>query len=138
MNLPPALIQFAVSLLAVLALAWLAHRLGLGPSPRLEDDRAARLAADAAVPGFEPIGIARDREGRGALLRDSEGRILLLRAHGAHFAGRVLGPLARARIDGEEIVIETAEKRYGGARLRLDNASDWVQAIAAMAEARHA
>ncbi len=132
MTLPPVLIQFAVSLIAVLALAWLAHRLRLGPSPKLEDEHAARLAADAASPGFDPVQVALDRERRGALLRDGQGRVLLLRPHGAHFAGRVLGPLASARVEGEEIVVDTAERRYGAARLRLDDASAWVQAIGAI------
>lgn len=137
MDLPPALLQFAGSLLAILVLAWFARRLGLGPSPKLADEDAARDAAEAAMPGFHPRTLALDREGRGALLCDAAGRVLLLRPHGAHFAGRLLGPLASARSEGEELVVDTGERRYGAARLKVDHASDWVQAIAATG-GRHA
>ena len=82
-----------------------------------------------AADSFEPVEIALDRAGRSALLRDGAGQILLLRQHGTHFAGRVLTPAAYARIDGEALVVDTAEKRYGGVRLELDDPSLWVQHI---------
>lgn len=129
MDLPPALIQFLGSLAAILALAGLAYWLKLGPEPRLADENAARRAADEAASGFEPVAISIDRDGRGALLRDAEGRVLLLRPHGSHFAGRVLTKAASARLDGEALVIETAERRYGGVRLVLADPKAWVQAI---------
>lgn len=132
MDLPPALLQFLGSLAAILALAGLAWWLKLGPAPRLADEDAARAAADEAVSGFIPTDIGLDREGRGALMRDAEGRVLLLRPHGVHFAARLLTPLASATIEGDALVIDTAEKRYGAARLVLDNPSAWVQAIEAI------
>lgn len=138
MDLPPALLQFGGSLIAILAIFWLVRRLGLGPAPLLESDEAASHAAECAVAGFRPVAIARDSGGQGALLRDAGGRVLLLRQHGAHFAGRLLTPLAHARIEGGELIVDTAEKRYGAARLRLADASAWVKAIEALKEARHA
>lgn len=132
MEIPPALLQFLASLLAIFALAGLAYWLKLGPSPRLADEDAARLAADEAVSGFIPVAIGLDREGRGAVLRDVSGRVLLLRPHGVHFAGRLLTAAARVHRDDGALVIDTAEKRYGSVRLMLDEPSAWVQAIEAI------
>lgn len=138
MELLPVLLQFGGSLIAIVTLAWLARRLGLGPDPKLASEEEARDAAEAAAPGFHPIALSLDREGQAALLRDAAGRVLLLRPHGAHFAGRLLTPLAQARIEGDDLIVDTAEMRYGAARLRLDDASVWTKAIDALKEARHA
>ncbi|WP_435200166.1 hypothetical protein [Qipengyuania sp. 902] len=132
MTLPPALLQFLGSLAAILVLAAFAWRLKLGPEPRLEDEKAACRAADEAVSGFEPVAIGLDSEGRGALLRDVGGRILLLRPHGSHFAGRLLTDRADARVGDGVLFVDTAEKRYGTARLALADASAWMQAIEAI------
>lgn len=132
MTLPPALLQFLGSLAAILVLAAIAWRLKLGPEPRLDDEIAARRAADEAVSGFEPVAIGLDNEGRGALLRDIGGRILLLRPHGTHFAGRLLSDRADARIEDGVLLVDTVEKRYGSARLELADASAWMQAIEAI------
>ncbi|WP_233998084.1 hypothetical protein [Erythrobacter sp. QSSC1-22B] len=129
MEIPPALLQFVGSLAAIVALAALAWWLKLGPARRLENDADARREASEAVDGFEPVEIAIDREGRAGLLRDAGGQILLLRQHGTHFAGRVLTPAASARIDTGALVVDTAEKRYGGVRLELDDPSVWLQHI---------
>lgn len=138
MDLPPTLLQFGGSLIAIFALFWFARRLGLGPAPKLASEAEARAAADAAVSGFHPIALSIDREGEGALLRDAAGRVLLLRRHGAHFAGRLLGPLAQAHIEGDSLIVDTAERRYGAVRLTLDEAPAWERAIEALKEARHA
>ncbi|WP_370033688.1 hypothetical protein [Qipengyuania mesophila] len=132
MDLPPALLQFLGSLIAILALAGVAWWLKLGPEPRLADEDAARRAADEAISGFEPVAIGLDRSGRGALMRDAAGRILLLRPHGVHFAGRLLPREARARLEGDELEIDPGERRYGKARLVLEDASAWASAIEAV------
>ncbi len=106
--------------------------LKLGPTRRLESEEEARREASEAADGFEPVEVALDREGRAALLRDATGQILLLRQHGTHFAGRVLTRAASARIDAGALMVDTAEKRYGGVRLELDNPSVWVQHIESM------
>ena len=138
MDLPPALVQFLGSLVAILALAGIALWLKLGPASKLESEGAARAAAEEAVSGFEPVEIGLDREGRGALLRDTEGRILLLRPHGTHFAGRLLTPAARMELDGEVLSVDTAERRFGAARLTLDDPSAWMQALDAIKPPDHA
>lgn len=129
MEIPPALLQFVGSLAAIVALAALAWWLKLGAPRPIESEADARREASEAADSFEPVEIALDRAGRSALLRDGAGQILLLRQHGTHFAGRVLTPAAYARIDGEALVVDTAEKRYGGVRLELDDPSLWVQHI---------
>ena len=129
MEIPPALLQFVGSLAAIVALAALAWWLKLGAPRRLESEADARREASEAADSFEPVEIALDRAGRAALLRDDAGQILLLRQHGTHFAGRVLTPAAYARIDGDALVVDTAEKRYGGVRLELDDPSLWVRHI---------
>lgn len=132
MELPPALIQFLGSLAAILALAGLARWLRLGPAPRLADEAAARQAADEAVSGFVPVAIGLDRDGHGAVMRDAAGRVLLLRPHGVHFAGRLLSRETRVRRDGDALEIDPGERRYGKARLVLDDVSAWAAAIEAV------
>lgn len=135
MDLPPALIQFLGSLAAILVLAGLAWGLKLGPAPRLTDDEAVRIEAAEAVDGFLPVAMARDSEGRGAIMRDAGGRVLLLRPHGSHFAGRLLSPLASAHSEGDTLVVDTAERRYGAVRLTLADPAVWVRAVDALKSA---
>ena len=130
MDLPPALLQFIASLMAILALAGVARWLRLGAAPRLVDENAARTAAEEVAPGFTPVAIAIDRQGRGAVLRDEVGRVMVLRQHGAHFVGRLLSPAASARYDGQTLTIDTAERRFGTARLEIADAPAWADAIA--------
>lgn len=132
MNLPPTLLQFIGSLVAILALAGIARWLKLGPEPRLKNEAEARIAADEAVSGFEPVAIGLDRMGCGAVMRDAAGRVLLLRPHGGHFAGRLLTGEARALRDGDTLEIDTGEKRYGAVRLVLEDAGAWARAIEAV------
>ena len=46
-------LQFGGSLAAILLLAWLARRLGLGGDPRLRDPDEARRLSSEALDGFE-------------------------------------------------------------------------------------
>lgn len=138
MSLPLEALKLAASLLAILALAWTARRLGLGAAPRLRDESSARAAIEAALPGFVPAVLALDSEGRGALARDADGRVLLLRAHGAHFVARLLPPGASAIVDGGDLVVDPGERRFGRARLTLADPSLWTDAIRAPQGRAHA
>lgn len=129
MSITPQLMQFAASLVAILVLAWLVAKMGLGAPPRLADEAAARSAAGEVSDGFCAVDIALDKDGRGALLRDAAGRIMLLKPHGVHFAGRILGPAAQARREGERLAIDTGERRFGSLDLSVDNAASWEAAI---------
>ena len=59
-------LQFAGSLIAILALAWIARKLGLGGDTRIRDEAHLRELAEEALCGFEPVDIAIDRTVRGA------------------------------------------------------------------------
>lgn len=138
MEFPPQLLQFVGSLIGILALAGLAIWLKLGPAPTLTSEEEARFAADEAVSGFVPTSIGLDRNGSGAIMRDEAGRLLLLRPHGTKFAGRLLTANARMRLAGDQLTIDTAERRYGAYTLSLDDASAWVQALEEIKSADHA
>lgn len=124
------LIKLAGSLAAILLLAWIALKLHLGGDARLRNAEEARQAADEAICGFDPVELALDRAGIGALLRDAHGRVLLLRRHGAHFAGRLLDSHTFARLDRNFLTIGTGEKTFGTVTLDLgDKAQIWASSL---------
>lgn len=124
------LLQFGGSLLAILALGWIAHRLGLGGDTRIRDEAHLRALAEEALYGFEPIEIAIDRAGIAGLARDGEGRVMLLRRHGAHFAGRLLDSHAHIRLDRHFLIVGTADRRFGTMSLDLgDQAQAWAASL---------
>jgi hypothetical protein len=127
------LIQTAGSLVAILALAGLARWMKLGGDPRLADEEAVRRAPGEVEDGFTPVAIARDKDGMGAVARDAEGRIMVIQRHGNRFAGRVLGPRARATLNidlGETLlVVQPGETLFGDVYLGIDDPRAWAEAI---------
>lgn len=122
-------LQFAGSLLAILALAWIAQRMGLGGDARIRSEEEARALADEALHGFDPVDIVIDKAGMGALCRDAEGRVLLLRRHGSHWASRLLDQQTDARLDGSFLTL-TADRRFGGVTFDLgDEAAIWAASL---------
>jgi hypothetical protein len=107
------------SIIAILFLAWMTKRMGLGGDIRIRDEAHARQLADEAVCGFDPVDIAIDRAGIGALMKDAQGRHLLIRRHGAQFAGRLLDGHAKSRLDQNFLTIGTGEKTFGKITLNL-------------------
>lgn len=107
------------SILAILLLAWTAKRMGLGGDIRIRDNDHARRLAEEAVCGFEPTDIVLDRAGIGALMKDNAGRHLLIRRHGAQFAGRLLDGHSDSRLDQNFLTIGTGEKAFGKVTLNL-------------------
>lgn len=77
----------AGSLAAVLALAALAHLLGLGGDARLTEDAARQLAE---AHDFDAVTIVLRDEGRSALATDWQGHRLAIRRHGSHFVAEAL------------------------------------------------
>lgn len=123
-------IQLVGSLIAILVLAWLAHRLGLGGDARIRSEDEARALADEAVHGFEPVEVAIDKAGMGALCRDGEGRVLLLRRHGSHWASRLLETHANTRLDRGFLTLATADRRFGSVTFDLgDKAAIWAASL---------
>lgn len=133
------LLKFGGSLVAIVALAWLARRLGLGGDLRIADEDHARALADEAICGFDPVDIAIDRAGMGALLRDARGRVLLLRRHGTHFASRLLDSYAHARLDRNFLTLATTDTRFGSVTLDLgQKAPEWAASLRRLEGSRHA
>ncbi len=127
------LIQTAGSLAAILALAGLAWWMRLGTAlPLANADDVRRIAAEIED-GFVPVAVACDEEGAGALVRDSQGRIMLIRPHGNRFVGRVLAAGASALLEdypGEfNIIIDSGERHFGRLRLTLPEPETWAEAI---------
>lgn len=122
--------QLIGSLIAILALAWLAHRLGLGGDARIRSEEEARALAEEAVHGFDAREVAIDKAGMGALCRDAAGRVLLLRRHGSHWAARLLDGHAQARLDRSFLTLATADRRFGSVTFDLgDQAPAWAASL---------
>ena len=123
-------LQFVGSLAAILLLAWLARRLGLGGDPRLRDPEEAKRLAGEALCGFEAQDVVLDRAGIGALLRDPAGRMMLLRRHGVHWVARLLDSHAGVRLDRSFMTIATGDKSFGAITLDLgDQAQAWAGSL---------
>jgi hypothetical protein len=122
----PAAIQLLGSLVAVLLLAVVAWKLGLGGDMRIRTEDEARRLAREAIWGFEAAEVGLDRAGIGALLRDYTGRVMLLRRHGAHFAARLLESHEGIRLDRNFLIISTGERAFGTVTLDLrEDAQAW-------------
>ena len=113
------LAQLALSLGFVLMTAAFARWLKLGGDVRIRDVEEARTLADQAVCGFRATDVVVDRAGIGALLRDGDGRQMLLRRNGAHFVGRLLDRNVVARLDRNFLTIGTGERNFGSITLDL-------------------
>ncbi|WP_133364620.1 hypothetical protein [Qipengyuania sediminis] len=123
-------LQLIGSLAAILTLAWLAHRLGLGGDARIGSVEEARELAHESVHGFEAKEVAIDRAGMAALCRDASGRVLLLRRHGSHWAGRLIDSGATARLDRSLLTLAPADRRFGSVTLDLgDQAPAWAASL---------
>ena len=112
-------IQLGASLAAILLLALVARKLGLGGDIRIRSEEQARKLAGEAVFGFDAIDIVLDRAGIGALLRDASGRVMLLRRHGVHFAARLLDSHGGIWLDRNFLTIGTGEHSFGTVTLDL-------------------
>jgi hypothetical protein len=113
------LIQLGGSVVAVLCVVWLVGKMGLGADPRIEDEaHAIRLAEEAEV-GFGGIEVARDRAGFAAIVRNAEGRQMLVRAHGNHFAARPIDGQVIGRLDKDFLTLTMPERTFGAVTLHL-------------------
>lgn len=125
-----AVVQLAASLAAVLFMAAMARWMKLGGDARIRNEEQARILADQAVCGFRPVAVSLDRAGIGALLRDGDGRQMLIRRNGAHFVGRLLDRNAVARLDRNFLTIGTGERSFGSVTLDLGpDAQYWASGL---------
>jgi hypothetical protein len=129
-QVPFLVIQVGVSAVLILAVTLLSQRLGLGGDVRLRGADEAKALARAALCGFEPIDLALDRAGIGALLRDQSGRVMLLRRHGVQFAARLLDSHAYTRLDRNFLTVGTGERLFGAITLDLgEQAQVWAASL---------
>lgn len=135
-------VQIIGSLVAILLLVWVAHRLGLGGDAHIRSEEQARELARDLLDDFDPVAVAVDSGGRAALLRTADGRIALLRMHGTHPVARLLGPSASAIVCNADrrsaLEVNIGERRFGPASLAIAAPHDWKAAIDAIAKAQHA
>lgn len=113
------LAQTGASLLAVLGIAWLVRRMGLGADPRIADAAHAIRLAEEAETGFGGVDVARDRAGFAAIVRNAEGRMMLVRAHGNFFAARPVDASVVGRLDKGFLILTTPERTFGAVTLQL-------------------
>jgi len=121
-DIGPALViggETLVSLAMVLALYLLARALRLGGDVRIADKAHAAHLAEAAVTGFAAADITLDRARIGALVRNREGRVLLIRRHGARFVASELTSHAGIRLDRHTLTLETGDRQFGTLTLDL-------------------
>jgi hypothetical protein len=124
------LFKLAGSIIAILFLAWLARHWQLGGDVRIRNDEQARGIADDIICGFEPVDIAIDKAGIGALMRDAKGRHLLVRRHGASWAGRLLDNHSETRLDQNFLTVGTGERTFGTVTLNLgERAQYWAAGL---------
>lgn len=125
-----ALAKLGGSIAAILLLAWTAKRMGLGGDLRIRDEDHVRALADEAVCGYRPQHIIIDRAGVGALMKDAQGRHMLIRRHGAQFVGRLLDGHSDSRLDQNFLTIGTGEKSFGKVTLNLGpEAQNWAAGL---------
>ena len=124
------LLKLAGSVVAILFLAWLARHWQLGGDVRIRSEEDARAIADEIVCGFDATDVVLDKAGIGALLRDAKGRHLLIRRHGAQFAGRLLDRHSETRLDQNFLTVGTGERTFGTVTLNLgEQAQYWAAGL---------
>ena len=129
MEIPPLLLQFGGSLIAILVVSRLVVLMKLGGKPTLKDDEAVAHAAGEVEDGFVPSSSSIARGGTAALVRDVDGRIMVIKRHGNKFAGRVLTAEASVREEVDALVVDPGEARFGKVRLSPEDPSYWADAI---------
>lgn len=124
------LIQLAVSLPAIFAVAWLARRLGLGGEARIASrEQALQLAAEGSY-GFAGVDAAVDRAGYSALVRDAQGHHLLIMVKGNKFVTRMIRPPLEGRLDQKLLTLDLREPDCPPVTLNLgDQAQYWASGL---------
>jgi len=107
------------SLAAILALSGLVWLLQLGGN-RIGDVADAARIAEEQIAGFRSGPVLMSGDGEAALVEGTDGRIVILKRHGAHCAGRVLARPLRAHRCDKEWRIETGDPRFGHVALALE------------------
>ena len=129
-------ISLAGSLVAVLFVAWLVGKLGLGRAAPL-DEPGARQLAEATFVGHRFGAVLLDRDGHGALVEGDDGTAVLVRPHGDKWVARLLRPPIAARPVGEALIVTPTEAMFGSTTLRLgaEEAARWAMRLKGSSDA---
>lgn len=124
------LLIFAGSFAAIAVLVLFSIVLGLGHTPSIPDEQAARILAEEAWCGFAATEVAIDASRRGALALNASGQIALIAPHGAHFSARLLGGETTTGLDGNCLTIRVGEAAFPVITLDLgEQAGAWASRI---------
>jgi hypothetical protein len=124
------------SLVAIVMMTLTARWLGLGFEPHIVDQDHARLLANEAHFGFQPVDIAISQDGIAALLYERDGRMMIIRPHGNHFVARLIGPPVSCRVDRQKLILSSGETMFGEVVLDLgDQNMPWADKIRRIGEA---
>ena len=109
-------LQLGGSVVAIFVLAGIAWALGLGRASIADDAQAMRDAEDALF-GFEAERAVVGSDGRAALVYGTDGKVAVLKMHGAQPAVRLVNAAAvRETADG--LVIDSGERLFGRVRVK--------------------
>jgi DNA helicase HerA-like ATPase len=125
------LFKIAASLLAIYGLYLFARKLGLGGDVRIRDAAHADQLVRESLITFAATDIIIDKAGMSALLRDTDGRMVLVRKHGSHFVASLVPRTAMARLDKNFLTI-VMPAGGGSAKITLnlgDKAQYWASAM---------
>ncbi len=114
------IMQALVSVGGILLIVGLAWWLGPRRPAAPLDDALARDLAQMALGGFDAAEVVLDGQGRGAFVAGRDGRFALIKAHGAQWAVRGLGPSAAGRVENAGLVVDPGDPMFGTVRLDLD------------------
>src|SRR3546814_15003549 len=92
--------------------------MGLGADPRITDAAHAIRLADEAETGFDGVEVARDRAGFAAIVRNGEGRMMLIRAHANHFAARAVDASVIGLLANAYLPLSILSPHFGGVSLQ--------------------
>jgi hypothetical protein len=123
-------IKLLFSLLAVLALGWLARLMGLGGDVRIRDADHARQIAFDGLYGFAATDVALDRARYSALVKDAAGRHALINVKGNKFVVRNVHPPIEGRLDQALLTIDLQEPDFAPVTLNLgEQAQYWASGL---------
>lgn len=98
---------------AVLVLGLVAWALKLGrKAPMMRSPEEAMRAAEGAMPGFVAIDGVVGEDGRAGLALGEDGRLVVVKTHGARAAARTVA-WGEVRQDYDGLIVDTGERRFG-------------------------
>lgn len=112
--LAPKLLTLLGSLLAILLLARAARWMGLGTDyRRIRDEAHAIALAEEAECGFAGTAADVDAAGYGAIVRNAEGAMMLVRIHGNRYVARRLDRGWSTRLNRNRLELTSPERAFG-------------------------